>query len=325
MSRKNAESDLEPCDISCVWCGRNHHDHIESYTHLNLSCDLKGRRKSMRQPTTRSSKPQTTLPGQTRRKRTVENEPTFGVNSRHTRSCKGGNHLTLPSNFFQCAQISGDVFFVSEAVTDEGNRVVLKWPRKNHVEQCSTDHIRLSVRISDLCARALSAFSNIIDLQGWTVKINAPDVHALNLNKDNVPPEVLVETWISGYVKWNSNSGWAVKFKHSHSMDAVCNDIVQAVSHFSYAWSKERFLICNLQGGIDERKKTIVLSHPFIITRQGQIFGCGDSGLEGMLKFLKAHRCTPFCERLPLCLPMESEFEKRSPHNPPSKVCFRAV
>lgn len=54
--------------------------------------------------------------------------------------------------------------------------------------------------------------------------------------------KVLVEPFIHGYAKFNSNTGWA-------ATGSVWAEAMQALSHFSYHLERGQFLLCDLQGG----------------------------------------------------------------------------
>eukprot|EP01006_Ploeotia_vitrea_P038375 TRINITY_DN66228_c9_g9_i1.p1 TRINITY_DN66228_c9_g9~~TRINITY_DN66228_c9_g9_i1.p1 ORF type:complete len:279 (+),score=26.83 TRINITY_DN66228_c9_g9_i1:29-865(+) len=100
-----------------------------------------------------------------------------------------------------------------------------------------------------------------------------------------------VEPYISGdYKKYNNNFGYV-----SHEG----RNTPQAFSHFSYEHSNHRMLIVDVQGVGD------VYTDPQIHTADGNGFGGGNLGQEGIDKFFKTHWCNPIClyMGLPICRP----------------------
>ncbi|CAN8102856.1 unnamed protein product [Discula destructiva] len=55
--------------------------------------------------------------------------------------------------------------------------------------------------------------------------------------------KVLVEPFINGFCKFNSNTGWAP------ATGGIWGEAMQALSHFSYHNSGGQFLLCDIQGG----------------------------------------------------------------------------
>lgn len=55
--------------------------------------------------------------------------------------------------------------------------------------------------------------------------------------------KTLVEPFIQGYEKFNSNTGWAPV------TGTLWGDAMQALSHYSYHATGGRFVLCDLQGG----------------------------------------------------------------------------
>lgn len=55
--------------------------------------------------------------------------------------------------------------------------------------------------------------------------------------------KTLVEPFIPGYEKFNSNTGWAPV------VGGLWGDAMQALSHYSYHATGGHFLLCDLQGG----------------------------------------------------------------------------
>lgn len=99
--------------------------------------------------------------------------------------------------------------------------------------------------------------------------------------------KILVEPFIRGFVKWNSNSGWA----ENHT---AWSKVMQALSHFSYHNSGGQFLLCDLQGGVYDNGA--ILTDPVILSRT-RTYGTTDLGEAGMASFFSRHRCNEYCSR----------------------------
>lgn len=67
---------------------------------------------------------------------------------------------------------------------------------------------------------------------------------------------------------------------------------MQALSHFSYHVTEGRFLLCDLQGGL--QGDDIVLTDPAILSRDHEL-GDADLGAKGMQQFFQVHHCNEFC------------------------------
>lgn len=93
----------------------------------------------------------------------------------------------------------------------------------------------------------------------------------------------------SEYVKFNSNTGY-------------CDDehlYMQALSHFSYAYTNGRYVICDLQGGRYSNKFSdetrYVLTDPAVLSSNEE-FGPTDLGQKGIDIFFMHHRCGRWCQ-----------------------------
>lgn len=90
-----------------------------------------------------------------------------------------------------------------------------------------------------------------------------------------------VEKFIPGtYVKWNNNWDWSDEVRNTP----------QAFSHFTWEASGHSLLVCDLQGVGD------LWTDPQIHTADKKSFGKGNLGMEGINKFLAAHRCNSICD-----------------------------
>eukprot|EP00960_Hanusia_phi_P031249 749180-Hanusia_phi.AAC.6 len=95
-----------------------------------------------------------------------------------------------------------------------------------------------------------------------------------------------VENFISGtYRKWNNNWDWNDDERNTP----------QAFSHFTWEASGNKLLVCDLQGVGD------LWTDPQIHTCDRKGYGKGNLGMEGIKRFLGAHKCNNICSfyRLP--------------------------
>ena len=98
---------------------------------------------------------------------------------------------------------------------------------------------------------------------------------------------VLVEPYIHGYEKFNSNSGWTTATRRNTA------DVMSALSHFSYHISGGQYLLCDLQGSSDDGG--IILSDVVINSREAGRHGPADLGPLGISTFFSQHRCGRYC------------------------------
>jgi len=100
------------------------------------------------------------------------------------------------------------------------------------------------------------------------------------------------ETYLKGdYQKYNNNAGWE---KNSVSPKVL---IAQALSHFSWQFTKGYMMITDLQG------VGSFLTDPQIHCLDRGRFGGGDLGYVGMLRFFATHKCNKYCNELSLVHP----------------------
>jgi hypothetical protein len=103
--------------------------------------------------------------------------------------------------------------------------------------------------------------------------------------------KVLVEPFIEGYEKYNSNSGWTNRAAASSTVE-----LLSALSHFSYHVSAGQYLLCDLQGSSCS-EAGIILSDAVIMSSVAGKFGPSDLGPAGISTFFSQHRCGRSCRR----------------------------
>ncbi|EEH59666.1 LOW QUALITY PROTEIN: uncharacterized protein MICPUCDRAFT_64115 [Micromonas pusilla CCMP1545] len=91
---------------------------------------------------------------------------------------------------------------------------------------------------------------------------------------------------------------------HHRGVKFTIEDIPQAFSCFSYKYSRRKYLVCDLQGVLDQTRSPpcFELTDPVIhySSTKGRknVFGRTDRGREGMNKFYATHKCSELCEAL---------------------------
>lgn len=99
------------------------------------------------------------------------------------------------------------------------------------------------IMIVDKAIEITGRFNMAGILGGRKVRVNMPVV-ATATSREVRGVKVLVEPFIHGFDKFNSNSGWV------NAAAGDWGEAMQALSHFSYHDSNGRYLLCDLQGGI---------------------------------------------------------------------------
>ena len=95
----------------------------------------------------------------------------------------------------------------------------------------------------------------------------------------------LVEPFISEWRKYNSNTGWK---RNKTPWDQV----MQALSHYSYHKTGGRYVLCDLQGGLYQ--DGAIISDPVLHSRDRR-FGPTDLGSDGISTFFATHTCNKYC------------------------------
>eukprot|EP00747_Dinoflagellata_sp_TGD_P185034 gnl/TRDRNA2_/TRDRNA2_41266_c0_seq1.p1 gnl/TRDRNA2_/TRDRNA2_41266_c0~~gnl/TRDRNA2_/TRDRNA2_41266_c0_seq1.p1 ORF type:complete len:323 (+),score=40.58 gnl/TRDRNA2_/TRDRNA2_41266_c0_seq1:119-1087(+) len=151
---------------------------------------------------------------------------------------------------------------------------------KPRVAHCA-DYFDKDVQAAEKAAQLVEKWNS----QRFTrlkIRVNVPDV----LTTGRGQQQWLVEPFVHNWVKFNSNSGW---YRDEDSVD----EVMQALSHYSYHASGGQFLLCDLQGG--KYRDGVILSDPIVLSRQAERYGGGDLGPWGISTFFGRHRCNDFC------------------------------
>lgn len=162
-----------------------------------------------------------------------------------------------------------------------------------------------------VCERYAMGFNNLCERKGLVLNVKFLPVWVLHLPErgilvDNMYYDtyVTMEPFLPGkYVKLSDNNG-----KHLNDMPAQA---AQTFSHYSFLASGRRLVCVDIQGvselftqGESTQQKLLVksltLTDPQIHSLDGDMFGAGNLGVEGINLFVQSYRRTKFDERLGL-------------------------
>jgi len=134
--------------------------------------------------------------------------------------------------------------------------------------------------------------------QGPPKKVGFVPVHVIELVDRAERPLYNVEPLLKGaYEKHNDNDG-GIFTQGQNSRDPkmqFVRNTPQAFSHFTFANSGGKMVVCDIQGVHD------MYTDPQIHTLDGKGFGQGNMGKGGIDKWIKTHVCNDICRYLGLC------------------------
>ena len=161
-----------------------------------------------------------------------------------------------------------------------------------------------------------------------SLKLNPPKIEFVKcsiyqyINNETEKVAVLVEKYLYGkFIKYNGNNGYVNKDaeKDSGTMDldgaeVHVTDFLQAFSHWTYVFSDQNLLLCDLQGVFNREglRPKFILTDPAIcsIRKEGESshrydrYGGTDIRLKGIRQFFRSHKCNLVCE----CLGLPGDF-----------------
>lgn len=142
-----------------------------------------------------------------------------------------------------------------------------------------------AIYYEDVRMQAFSAhFAEKFNTYNPPKKVEFLNAFILELTQRAGSPVCGVERFIAGqYIKYNNNRGW-VSDIHRNTPAAFC--------HFSYVASGQKFIVCDVQGVGD------VYTDPQMHSWNGEGFGKGNLGQEGIDHFLRTHECNTICQFL---------------------------
>ena len=122
------------------------------------------------------------------------------------------------------------------------------------------------------------------------------------IKSKNAEAYYAVEKVIEGpFTKYNNNLGWAAHFNRSNAENLKkskwdfesFNKVAQAFSHYTFQKSQGYFLVCDLQGVIQN------LTDPLVLTKKNTKNNANTSAM-GILAFFQTHICNHICKELEL-------------------------
>jgi hypothetical protein len=188
------------------------------------------------------------------------------------------------------------------------------------------DHIsfhKTFCKVQQLSQRVAHRFNKILLKLPGVERSTTPLIDFLDCYVMLLPGDdgILVEKMLdhTRYKKFNSNDGYVDgmsldQYKEMKSGQDIehqtatrqddcsftVDDIPQAFSHFSYIFSKRKFLVCDLQGVLstDSHEPLYELTDPVIhyteMTDRAD-YGRTDRGQQGIDDFFKTHKCSNLC------------------------------
>jgi len=147
------------------------------------------------------------------------------------------------------------------------------------------EYFAADVKVVQKAIQIVSAW-NDLGVINKDILVNEATVWVVQ-NGERVDQKCLVEPHIIDFEKFNSNSGWVAG-------DLPWQDVMQALSHFSYHSTGGNFVLCDLQGGV--YKNAAVISDPVILSRRVGAYGPTDLGPDGISNFFHHHVCTSYCK-----------------------------
>jgi hypothetical protein len=130
-------------------------------------------------------------------------------------------------------------------------------------------------------ARIIAKFNAAVTGAQKLVRLNRSTVW----RSDDGHIQLLVEPFLEGIERFNSNTGW-VPVQQSHACQ-----LAQALSHYSYHETNGQRLLCDIQGNVGRH---VVLCDPMLHSRN-RAYGPGDMGAPGIATFFHSHKCSRFC------------------------------
>jgi len=170
-----------------------------------------------------------------------------------------------------------------------GQPCVIKW-FKESAANLDSSYYDKEEQVADEAIRLVDRF-NEANIIGKYIRVNRPETWTFGDHEGSgrAGHYFSVEPFIDDFCKFNSNTGWV----NENGTDWVA--VMQALSHFSYAYSSGSRLLCDLQGGL--YRDGAILTDPVVMSNQKGKFGPTDLGPDGMSTFFAQHKCTPYCRR----------------------------
>jgi hypothetical protein len=196
-------------------------------------------------------------------------------------------NLSVRSKTYNGVIAEGAFRYVAKGVYTEGRRngqpSVTKWFKEGAVYEA--DFYAKDIKAVEQAQKIIDAFNDegIVD---ELIVLNHPEVWEVV----GFGQKVLVEPYIANFQKFNSNTGAVFA-------SSGWDQLMQALSHFSYHKTGGQMVLCDLQGGIvnTRRFQGAVLTDPVILSRT-RSYGVTDLGTDGISTFFARHTCNRYCQ-----------------------------
>ena len=181
-----------------------------------------------------------------------------------------------------------------------GQKCVVKELKENFTWEASD--LDMTLKIHTEAQELAVKFSQYIIKYPTTItkSLSFTDIYVLQVIRNPDPNTrpllneyVIVEDYIPGeFKKWINNYGFVSKEVSSALY-------MPAFAHWSWCYTKGERMIADLQGVRSDRGYT--LTDPVLMsgTVNGQMYGCTDTGVEGIAMFFFNHKCNELCSNLP--------------------------
>lgn len=176
-----------------------------------------------------------------------------------------------------------------------GQQCVVKILKDSHIWE-PTDW-NTAIKIQEEAQNLAEDFNKFTRKKHPPIKFTEVRTHRVTEQEKNATPKlnecVIVEDFIPGnFKKWLSNYGYIsdeVSFAKS----------MPAFAHWSWWHTGGEKMIADLQGVRSDDGYT--LTDPVLMSQSvnGQIYGCTDTGVEGIALFFLNHECNDICNSLP--------------------------
>jgi len=164
------------------------------------------------------------------------------------------------------------------SVAGDDSRYVLKMS-KDPEEETQTYYADVEMQME------AKMYAELYNATNPPKRVDFLDAYVLELKDRPNTPICAVEMYIDGeYKKFNNNWSWSDDERNTP----------QAFSHFTFERSNRSILVCDIQGVGD------TWTDPQIHSHNGEGYGKGNMGIDGINRFLESHTCNQICGYLQL-------------------------
>lgn len=200
------------------------------------------------------------------------------------------SEATVPSKQLELPFAYGTFRWVAKGTYTDGERsgepCVFKWFKTGGVMEERFFEADLKVVSKSM---ELVRDWNAARIINTTVRVNQPQVWTFLPGWARSGQKILIEPFIHGYQRFNSNSGWVAPGNLSKSWPAA----MQALSHWTYHSTGGQLVLVDLQGGF--YAGGVILTDPVVLSTTAGAYGVTDLGPDGIVSFFARHICGLFC------------------------------